>query len=618
MDVAIARQRATARSLRLVVRLVVLAPLLAPLLAATAAATGCRETRSVSSVPAPPTATSAEVPADRRVAKRTTVPLRGRFEIAFDVPARSVAPDDVAIDARFSSPSGTVRSVGGFASHGGWVVRFTPGEVGRYTYVIRADGGAGAREVARGELDVVPSQRPGFVRIDARDRHRLVRDTGEPVRVLGENRINVYDRSWNYENFDTPTYLSRMAAYGMSTIRVFVFSDCESETTRGGYQIGCLEPNLGRFDERTADALDVLFRAADENAIDVVLVAFAIGFTPDPDTWKSWTDNPYAAARGGPVKTPEEMFTSPVTRKLAARRLRYIADRWGSSTRLLAIDLLNEPEWDGPIPESVWIPWAEEMSAAWRSFDPYAHLVTTGSVGLQNNIGAGDERPWYASPRDDIVQWHLYGKEFYEPHAVAVEMSRKVDETYGFGKPVVCGEFAHGGEDHVTYDHTHDGIWSLVFSGAGALAHTAPPFQVDSDEPMTPARGAHFKVLSDLLKGFGGAAVSPRHDVRVVAGTSRAWSLATDDGKARALWVLGPEQGYGGEVTSTQLVLPAALGGDLAVTWRDDVTGAVVSRTTLRSSATGETVVAVPPFKRHIAAMLTSAPSATSAPITPR
>jgi hypothetical protein len=609
MDVASARQRATAGSLHLVVRLtarlVVLAPLLAPLLAI-AAAPGCRAPRSTASMPAP---------------MPTTVPLRGRFEVVFDVPARTVAPDDVAIDARFSSPSGKVSSVGGFASHGGWVVRFAPREVGRFTYVIRADGGTGAREVARGELDVVPSQRPGFVRIDARDRHRLVRDTGEPVYVLGENRINVYDRSWNYENVDTPTYLSRMAAYGMSTIRVFVFSDCESETTRGGYQIGCLEPSIGRFDERTADALDVLFRAADDNAIDVVLVAFAIGFTPAPDTWKSWEDNPYAAARGGPVKTPEEMFTSPVTRKLGARRLRYIADRWGSSTRLLAIDLLNEPEWDGPIPESVWIPWAEEMSAAWRSFDPYGHLVTTGSVGLQNNIGAADERPWYASPRDDIVQWHLYGKEFYEPHAVAVEMSRKVDETYGFGKPVVCGEFAYGGEDHVTYDHTHDGIWSLVFSGAGALAHTAPQFQIDSDEPMTPARGAHFKVLSDLLKAFGGAAVSPRRDVRVVAGTSRAWSLATDDGKARAIWVLGPEQGYGGEVTSTQVALPAGPAGETALAWLDDVTGAVVSSATLRSSGSGDTVVAVPAFKRHIAAMLTTAPSApraSNAPVTPR
>jgi hypothetical protein len=41
----------------------------------------------------------------------------------------------------------------------------------------------------------------------------------------------------------------------------------------------------------------------------------------------------------------------------------------------------------------------------------------------------------------------------------------------------------------------------------------------------------------------------------------------------------------------------------------------------LRSSGSGDTVVAVPAFKRHIAAMLTTAPSApraSNAPVTPR
>ncbi|MEA2750789.1 MAG: hypothetical protein QOI41_4932, partial [Myxococcales bacterium] len=238
------------------------------------------------------------------------------------------------------------------------------------------------------------------------------------------------------------------------------------------------------------------------------------------------------------------------------------------------------------------------------SFDPYGHLVTTGSVGLQHNVGAGDERAWYASPRNDIVQWHLYGKEVYPPHALAVEMSRKVDETWGFGKPVVCGEFAYGGEDHATYDHTHDGIWSLLFSGAGALAHSAPQFQIDSDEPMTPARGAHFKVLSDLLGRFGLAAIAPRHDVRVVHGGARAWSLATDDASARALWLLGPDVGYGAPVSGVQVLLPAPPAGDVHVAWIDDVTGETIARDTLRSTGAGEVMLTAPSFVRHIAAMM--------------
>jgi len=38
-------------------------------------------------------------------------------------------------------------------------------------------------------------------------------------------------------------------------------------------------------------------------------------------------------------------------REVAFERIRYVVDRWGHSQNLLAIDLLNEPEWDGEIGE---------------------------------------------------------------------------------------------------------------------------------------------------------------------------------------------------------------------------------------------------------------------------
>ncbi|MDB4934464.1 MAG: glycoside hydrolase, partial [Labilithrix sp.] len=96
---------------------------------------------------------------------RTEVPVRSRFQVVFDVPDHSRAPDDVRIEGRFTAPSGAVITTGGFASHGRWMVRFTPREVGAFRYVIRAEGGTGPREVARGELVSTPSRSPGFVTI---------------------------------------------------------------------------------------------------------------------------------------------------------------------------------------------------------------------------------------------------------------------------------------------------------------------------------------------------------------------------------------------------------------------------------------------------------------------
>ncbi len=535
--------------------------------------------------PAPATTTRAET-------AFATTPMLSRFDVVFD------APEGAAIEARITTPSGRVETTSGFASHGRRHVRFTPREPGVHRWEIHAGG----REVSRGAVRAVANARShGFVRVDPSHPHGLVHDDGTTAFVLGENRINVYDPSWNWGDLDADRYVERMASYGMTAIRVFVFSDCESETTPGGYQIGCLEPQVGRFDEKTADAIDVLFDAAERHGVDVVLVAFAIGFTPGAETWRSWADNPYSRL----VASPQRFFSDPAMRPHAIERLRYIADRWGSSTRLLAIDLLNEPEWDGPIPERTWIPWAEAMSDAWRRIDPYHHLVTVGSVGLHWNMD-GDERPWYASGADDVIQWHLYGKDFYEPHALAAEMTRKVKETWGFGKPVVCGEFAYGGEEKPGYEHTHDGIWSLLMSGAGALAHTAPPFEIDSDEPMTPERAVHFRTLSRFLASFdGAAALSPRGDVLATGGV-RAWSLATDDLSARAIWLLAPREKNAQLLADVDVTLDAPRGSwDAHVI--DDVSGATLAHVPLSSDGAAPVTMRVPEFARHVAIKVTRA-----------
>ncbi len=555
------------------------------------------------------TACKGRLPVPRTSRAGETAPVRAkgfvntRYEVTFDAATGGRAPDDVTIDARFTAPSGKVTRVGGFPARGHFKVRYTPREPGVHQWSIRT--GEEGREVARGELDVSPGTSRGFVQVDPVHRHRLVYEDGTTAFILGENRINVYDPTWNHESTDARTYIERMAAYGMSTIRVFFFADCESESTPGGYQIGCLEPAPGRFDERTAEAFDSIFDAAEAVNIDVVLVAYAVGFTPAPETWRSWDDNPYSAARGGPAKSPKDFFQNPALRANAIRKLRYISDRWGASPRLLAIDLLNEPEWDGPIAENVWIPWAEEMSKAWRSFDPYGHLVTAGPVGLHFNLD-GDERPWYSSPLNDTVQWHLYGREVYDPHALADAMTRKTRESWEFDKPVFCGEFAYGGEDKPAYDHTHVGIWSLAMSGAGALAHSAPPFEIDSDEPMTPDRARHFTVLSTFLHALDARRFySPQDDVRVIGPSNmRVWSLATEDKMDRAIWVLAPRNGYRERLTGATIAMTAPRGGRYRVAWVDDTTGEPLASEPEHVTATNDDllVLRVPPFTRHAAA----------------
>jgi hypothetical protein len=419
-------------------------------------------------------------------------------------------------------------------------------------------------------------------------------DDGTPFVALGENRINIYDPKWNWRELSIDEYLQHMSDHDLTVLRVFIVSDIENEES-GGTNLGVLEPALGHFDERVAAEFDQIMRAALKRNIQVVLVAFALGFSED-DSWKSWQDNPYSTLRGGPAETRFDFFESQAARERAAERIRYLAARYSAFPNLLAIDLLNEPEWDGGIPEVSWGPWAQAMARVWDDADPYEHLVTVGSVGLHWNI-EGDERDWWSSEACDIVQWHLYGKEVYDVHALAMEMTRKVKETWSFDKPILVGEFAYGGEAKPDYDHTHVGLWSAAFSGAGVLAHSAPPFNEDSDELMTPERARHYRVLRETLTSLG------THAPTQIEGSqgATAWALRGKD--AAALWLLAPKEGYGKPVMNVHATLSGLADGVWRVVWIDDVSGETLAKSEERS-ANGTLQLTAPAFERHVVARL--------------
>ncbi|HVZ87158.1 MAG TPA: cellulase family glycosylhydrolase [Polyangia bacterium] len=501
--------------------------------------------------------------------------------------------------SRSRPPSGTTTRVFGFLAGDRWTFRFAPAELGAYRFTVRGRDGAIARA---GQFQSVAGTDRGPVRIDPRDPHRLRFQDGTPFFILGENRINIYDPSWNYGHLKAADYVAAMAQNGMTTLRLFIVAACKPKQPPARVRLGCLEPRMGQFDDGVARDLDGIFDAAETHGIYVVLTAFAIGFSPG-DSWKDWKDNLYNAVNGGTAATNREVFTRDDLREAAKRKLRYLSARYGYSSHLLAIDLLNEPEWDGQIAERDWIPWAEDLARDWKARDRVGHLITVGSIGLSSNV-AGDERPLYAAPEIDLVQWHLYG--VHDPRANAEEMLRRVRETWGAAKPIFCGEFAYGGEDPALYDHTHDGIWAAVFSGAGALAHSAPPFHLDSDEPMTPARGRHFRVLADFLRALGpDAGLEP--DPTAAAAPDSARVLALGHGDARAVWLLGPAIGYGQPVAGATVTLSGVPAGRYTIAWRDDVTGRPIAAETA-VSVDDRLVLHAPTFTRHVAARVQRAP----------
>jgi hypothetical protein len=223
-----------------------------------------------------------------------------------------------------------------------------------------------------------------------------------------------------------------------------------------------------------------------------------------------------------------------------------------------------------------------------------------------------DERPWWASEGCDVVQWHRYGPDVYDVHALARTLVATVRDTAGYGKPVLLGEFGWGADPAPLFDHTHVGIWAATFAGAGVLAHSAPPFTLDSDAPMTPARARHFRALAAFLRrAEASGPLAPAADPAVSVRGARALALSGDG--AVAVWILGPARGYGTAVQGARVELPGIPAGRWTVTWVDDVTGLDVSRGEVE--ARGATLsLEAPPFARHVALLLRRVGVADAAP----
>jgi hypothetical protein len=160
------------------------------------------------------------------------------------------------------------------------------------------------------------------------------------------------------------------------------------------------------------------------------------------------------------------------------------------------------------------------------------------------------------------------------------------------------GEFAYGGEAKPGYDHTHVGLWSAVFSGAGVLAHSAPPFNIDSDEWMTPERAKHFRVLHDFFQPL--PALTP---IGASASSGAlAWALSSEQMRIVAVWVLAPPAGYGKSVDDARLTL-ACESGRWRVQWSDDTTGTSLGDAIAQCRG-GQMELTAPRFNRHVVALL--------------
>ncbi|MBD3265605.1 DUF5060 domain-containing protein, partial [bacterium] len=417
------------------------------------------------------------------------------FETRFKVPIPYENPyflSSITVDAEVQSPDRELKHIPCFyETMGFWKMRFTPTQVGLYSYKITADNHAQSEIVKSGTFAVEASDHPGFLRISQKHKRHFAFENGESYFPLGENLgwVGFYHTDDIAEEWEA--YLDECQAAGMNWIRIWM---CpwgmteivwnENQQRYFGYE---------KYSYPNAQLIDFIFRKAEERGIYIQWCINHHGqysLTSNP----IWDANPYNVANGGFLEKPGEFFTSPQMAKHYKDRLRYLVARWGYSTHLLAWEFFNEVDITTFDSWADVIGWHETMSAHLRSIDPYNHLQTTSAAWQTHKT--------FTIEGMDYLQSHAY-----VPDVIGVQTA-KAERTQAEypNKPHFFGELSYDASGPNTEDKNgvilHNQLWASVHSWDSGTAMT---WWWDNWVRLYDLY-SHFEALSKYVEGIDWAA----------------------------------------------------------------------------------------------------------------
>jgi len=243
-----------------------------------------------------------------------------------------------------------------------WRIRFAPDALGEWTCSIRIkvptlDIEMDFRDCV--EITCVASDNPGYLEVGLDRRHLRFSDTRSSFFAIGQNIAWPIEIAENWET-------GRVSANSFVRYRKAVENLAKNSgnyfrlaMATWGHAIEWEE--LGNYQSRLSHAweLDKIFEISEANSVYVLLcLEMQNAYNASADgsrvsVW-GWENNPYNSASQSNknaysgILHPAEVLSSKYARKYFKRRLRYIIARWGYSTSLGVVELLNELDhWDG-------------------------------------------------------------------------------------------------------------------------------------------------------------------------------------------------------------------------------------------------------------------------------
>lgn len=505
---------------------------------------------------------------------------------------------DVTVVSLFTAPSGAHRTVQGFY-HGGdvWKVRFSPDELGNWTYTYLMHGKGGFRQQGFGVFECRPSERGGPVRRNPNNPYRWQFEDGgnapavHPYVAVGiQDCMGVRDGQLTAKSIDgeergrparTVSIDEYFAIYGQAGFNLFRFS-----------QQNCsyrLFDDLDHYREAEAIATDDLLARAREHDIRVMFGFF--GFSDRGkeggglsgllrrligDAWGAQDD--VISARDRATLFKQQRFVD------------YCVARWGVYVDFW--ELLNE--------RYATDEWTSLMAAHVRAVDPD-----------HKPIGTSYEKPYV--PTIDINAPHWYESESELDSDLRVQ--QRAAEWKQAGKPVVVGEQGNTGMNWDPLSGTRMRIrswtalfqeislvfWNTSWSKAGMndgryMPETAANIYLGPEEREYIRALQDFSTRLDADVHMAGVALSAE-------GPVRAYGLLS--GRVAAAYLHHVEN-HTTMVRGLRVALDTPPAGEgtpaLVAEWIDPPTGRLLACTPVRDA---HPTLDVPPFSVDLALLVT-------------
>jgi len=289
----------------------------------------------------------------------------------------------------FTSPTGRSIAINGFYDGSDiWKLRFSPNEVGNWTYQLETKG-----DVHKGKIICLPSNTQGFVKIHPKNPYTFAYQSGLPFFPMGDTSYGLYDDSPITPELRNQ-YLDTRRKQSFNFIRMEVGHSHIRATNEPAYWAWggtAKQPDLDRYNPvffKELDKLLLQMRHKGMNAELILLNFYRLPFT-DPRLW------------------------TPVREK---QWLKYLIARYAAFSNIFMWTISNEYEThpDGAyrLDNPADVNWAVETAKFIKENDPYQHLVTVHSVVPSSTTGSSP-----ASPID--YPWRI-GGFFGEEQAIDV------------------------------------------------------------------------------------------------------------------------------------------------------------------------------------------------------